>query len=62
MKRWFQPNRNTRVGAVALYEGHMLGGSQLRQRWHVIANPYARVNVPEALLRALEALDQRGPQ
>lgn len=60
--RWFQPNRNTRVGAVVLYEERMFSGPHaLRQRWHVMENPHARVKVPEPLLRALEALDEPAP-
>lgn len=53
VERWFQPTRNTRVGAVALYEEGLLGTPlALRQRWRIAVNPFARIPVPQALLDA----------
>jgi len=58
--RWFQPNRNRRVGAIVLYEQAAIFGEQFvtRQRWRVIANPYAYIPVPSSLINAIGALDE----
>jgi hypothetical protein len=59
IERWFQPGRNRRVGAVALYyQG--LGGTPpaIRRRWRVLVNPYALVPVPDSLIHAILLRDQ----
>jgi hypothetical protein len=59
VQRWFRPGRNTRVGGVALYDEGLVGAPlAARQRWRVVANPYARVRLPDALLEALRHLDE----
>ncbi len=58
VERWFQPDRNTRVGAVALYEEVLEGEpTAVRQHWRVLANPHAAVPVPPSLLEALASLN-----
>ena len=52
IRRWFQPKRNRRVGAIVLYDQAQILGSPptIRQRWHVIKNPYAYISVPDSLI------------
>ncbi|MCI0628555.1 MAG: hypothetical protein L0387_44060 [Acidobacteria bacterium] len=59
MARLLQPGRNRRVGAVAFFEGGLLGPPEaIRRRWRVLMNPHAHVQVPEALLSGIESLDE----
>jgi len=58
--RWFQPNRNRRVGAIVLYERSIVLETRptMRQHWRIIENPYAYVPVPRSLIEAIRALDE----
>lgn len=61
IKSCFQPGRNTRLGAVVLFDrGSLVGGTKLWKRWKVIANPHARLPLSVDLLRRIESLDD-GP-
>ena len=56
-ERWFQPTRNTRVGAVILYDAATIANPiAVRQRWRVIANPHARRPIPPEFLQTLQQL------
>ena len=58
IQRWFQPSRNTRIGAVAIYRSALATGpTRVRQLWCVHKNPFARNSVPDKLIEALRALD-----
>ena len=53
----FQPGRNRKVGAIALFQQGLLGPPfAIRRRWRVLRNPYAHLPVPESLLERLESL------
>jgi hypothetical protein len=58
LERCFQPDRNTRIGAVILYQGGLEGGAAYLQQWKSIPNRYAHAPIPALLLKALASLDQ----
>lgn len=55
VERWFQPNINTRIGAVVLYFAST--HASVRRRWVVIENRFARMPLPPELLDAIRRLD-----
>jgi hypothetical protein len=58
-RRWFQPTRNRRVGAIILYD-QAIGGRPpaRRQHWRVVENPHAYITVPDSLIKSIRALDE----
>jgi hypothetical protein len=56
----FKPDRNTRLGAVILFDRGSLLGTKLHKRWKVLRNPHARMPLSEDLLTHIESLDD-GP-
>jgi hypothetical protein len=57
VRRWFQPQRNTRVGAVVLYDAAVVGSPMhVSRRWRVIENAYALRPIPQAFLDALRGM------
>ncbi len=61
MARLLQPARNRKVGAVVFFDQGLLGPPEaVRRRWRVLVNAHAYVPIPEALLTALESLDESG--
>jgi hypothetical protein len=58
IERCFQPTRNTRIGAVVLFEKGTIGPQAVVwERWTVARNPHARVPLSDTLLHALASLD-----
>lgn len=59
--RLFQLDRNRNVGAAAFFRQGILAKvgvpEAIRRDWNTIVNPYARVAVPEILLRGMKSLD-----
>lgn len=59
IQRLLQPGRNRKVGAVALFDGGMLGPPEaIRRRWHVIVNLHAHHAIPARLVDDLRSLDE----
>ena len=53
----FQPGRNRKVGAIALFQQGLLGPPEaIRRRWYILRNPHAHLPVPESLLEGIESL------
>ncbi len=60
--RCFQPNQNTRISAVVLYQGGILGNPlDFHRTWKVLANPHAATPLPKDLLDALGTLPSKWP-
>jgi hypothetical protein len=60
--RCFQPNQNTRISAVALYQGGIIGNPiDFHRTWKVLANPHAATPLPKELLDALRTLPSNWP-
>lgn len=58
VQRWFQPDQNTRIGAVILYDSATIGTPMgVHRRWRVFENPHAVRPLPAAFLAATRALD-----
>ena len=58
-KRWFQPDRNRRVGAIALWGTALVGQPMaVHARWTIVKNPFAYVQVPNEFLATLSSLDE----
>lgn len=59
-RRLFQPTKNRRIGAIALFESlfsaHLDRGYRL---WWIIENPHASCRIPAAIVLAFAALDER---
>jgi hypothetical protein len=53
--RWFQPTRNTRVGAILLYEAAIVS-DRAERVWQLVQNPWARRPLPDAALATFQSL------
>ncbi len=59
IERRFQPTRNRRIGAVALFSsGLSVHRGALLRRWTVLCNPHALNPVPQSLLSDIVSLDE----
>jgi hypothetical protein len=60
--RCFQPNQNTRISAVVLYQAGIIGNPlDFHRTWKVLPNPHAANPLPKVLLDALTALPGKWP-
>ena len=58
VRRWFQPNRNRRVGAVLLCEqGMIVNPPSIQRNWSFIKNPHAIKPLPREFVGLLETLE-----
>lgn len=59
LRRLFQPTRNRKVSAAAIFDQGILGPPEaIRRRWRTVENAYARVRVPSSLLNGFQSLDE----
>ena len=59
IERLFQPSRNRKCGAALLFHQGIIGPPEaIRRRWAVVRNPYAHLQIPDALFERIETLDE----